>query len=290
MMAGTNMVQTWHGGALGQGFGAMRRRCRMPLVSHDVHLNIGAWKDSQVHPSRHCLSHSPRLTCHSSLVSSPILGSIADAASLKTVTAVIVGWLVIAGSSVRSLPQILRIMRNKSVEGLSAVSFGSELMAFMITIAYNVRFMYPLSTWGETLTNGIQHAVLVGMIFFYNKDIKRQSKILTVLGMVAGVSFLFSHGCSDAILRWLQSLVIVILAVFGRIPQIVLNLRRGNSGELSFMSTFLSVLGNVARVFTTWALVNDGIIMATAISQLILNSILLGQILDTMKQERVIHA
>ncbi|KAI8104555.1 hypothetical protein M9434_003110 [Picochlorum sp. BPE23] len=290
-MAGINLVQTWHGGALGQGFGAMRRRCHMQLVSHDVHLNIGAGKDSQVHhPSRHCLSHSPRLTCHSSLVSSPILGSIADAASLKTVTAVIVGWLVIAGSSVRSLPQILRIMRNKSVEGLSAVSFGSELMAFMITIAYNVRFMYPLSTWGETLTNGIQHAVLVGMIFFYNKDIKRQSKILTVLGMIAGVSFLFSHACSDAILRWLQSLVIVILAVFGRIPQIILNLRRGNSGELSFMSTFLSVLGNVARVFTTWALVNDGIIMATAISQLILNSILLGQILDTMKQERVIHA
>jgi len=229
---------------------------------------------------------------HDAVISTPILGSIADAASLKTLTAVIVGWLVIAGSSVRSLPQILRILRNKSVEGLSAVSFGSELMAFMITIAYNVRFMYPLSTWGETLTNGIQHAILVGMIFFYNKDIQKRSKILTVLGMIAGVLFLFSNACSDPILRWLQSLVIVILAVFGRIPQIVLNLRRGNSGELSFISTFLSVLGNVARVFTTWALVNDGIIMATAISQLILNSILLGQILDTMKmKERAIkHA
>ena len=201
--------------------------------------------------------------------------------------AVVIGWVVIAGSCVRSLPQILRIKRNSSVEGISLLSFTSELVAFMITIAYNVRFMYPLSTWGETLTNAIQHAILVGMIFFYKKDISNVLKACIISSLVAGTLFVFSGSCSDATLRWLQSLVIVILAVFGRLPQVFLNFKRGNSGELSFGSTLLSVLGNIARVFTTWALVHDVIIMATAVSQLILNSILLAQIMDTMRKETI---
>lgn len=190
----------------------------------------------------------------------------------------------------RSLPQILRIKKNSSVEGISLLSFTSELVAFMITIAYNVRFMYPLSTWGETLTNAIQHAILVGMIFFYKKDSSTLSKILIISGLVAGALFVFSGSCSDDMLRWLQSLVIVILAVFGRLPQVFLNFKRGNSGELSFGSTLLSVLGNIARVFTTWALVHDIIIMATALSQLVLNSILLAQIVDTMRRQKLQEA
>ena len=84
-------------------------------------------------------------------------------------------------------------------------------------------------------------------------------------------------------MKTLQSLVAIILAVGGRMPQIRLNMKRGNSGELSFTSTLLSVLGNIARVFTTWVLVKDPIIMATAISQLSLNSILMFQIVQTMR-------
>lgn len=215
------------------------------------------------------------------------LGCVAEAMGTKTVAAIVVGWLVIAGSCVRSVPQILRIKKNASVEGISLLSFTSELVAFMITIAYNVRFMYPLSTWGETLTNAIQHAVLVGMIFFYNEDVNTVSKVMIIGGLISGAVFIFSGSCTDDMLRGLQSLVIVILAVFGRIPQVILNFRRGNSGELSFGSTLLSVLGNVARVFTTWAIVNDTIIMATALSQLVLNSILLLQIIRTMKENRL---
>ena len=198
----------------------------------------------------------------------------------------IVGWVVIAGSCVRSVPQILRITKSKSVEGISLLSFSSELAAFLITIAYNVHFAYPLSTWGETLTNAVQHAILVGLIFFYNEEVPLAVKALIVLGLTAGAAFLFSPLCADATLRWLQSLVIVILAVLGRIPQVVLNYRRGNSGELSFGSTLLSVIGNACRVYTTLALVKDPIIMATAVSQLFLNGILLFQIVDTARQNK----
>lgn len=198
----------------------------------------------------------------------------------------IVGWIVIAGSCVRSVPQIMRITKVKSVAGISLLSFASELAAFLITIAYNVHFAYPLSSWGETLTNAVQHAILVGLIFFYNDEVPLIVKALIVLSLTSGAMFLLSPMCSDAMLRWLQSLVIIILAVLGRVPQVVLNHRRGNSGELSFGSTLLSVIGNACRVYTTLALVKDPIIMATAVSQLFLNSTLLYQIFDTVRQNK----
>jgi len=210
----------------------------------------------------------------------------ATAVAVVHLPAQVVGWVVIAGSCVRSVPQIMRITKNKSVAGISLLSFASELAAFLITIAYNVHFSYPLSTWGETLTNAVQHAILVGLIFFYNEEVPLGVKALIVLGLSSGATFLLSPMCGDAMLRWLQSLVIIILAVLGRVPQVVLNHRRGNSGELSFGSTLLSVIGNACRVYTTLALVKDPIIMATAVSQLFLNSTLLYQIFDTVRQNK----
>lgn len=231
---------------------------------------------------------NPGLACASATPTTPTtpvcsLAAATAAPQLTHLPAQVVGWVVIAGSCVRSVPQIMRITKNKSVAGISLLSFASELAAFLITIAYNVQFAYPLSTWGETLTNAFQHAILVGLIFFYNEEVNPAVKLVIVVGLTGGAAFLFSPICTDGILRWLQSLVIVILAVLGRIPQVVLNWRRGNSGELSFGSTLLSVIGNGCRVYTTLALVKDPIIMATALSQLCLNSILLAQIVGTIR-------
>ncbi len=50
-------------------------------------------------------------------------------------------------------------------------------------------------------------------------------------------------------------------------PQILLNLRRGNSGELSLGTCALSFVGNLARVFTTATLVKDPLILGSAAVQ-----------------------
>ena len=50
-------------------------------------------------------------------------------------------------------------------------------------------------------------------------------------------------------------------------PQILLNLRRGNSGELSLGTCALSFVGNLARVYTTATLVKDPLILGSAAVQ-----------------------
>ena len=52
----------------------------------------------------------------------------------------------------------------------------------------------------------------------------------------------------------LQASTILIISLGGRIPQIMLNIRRGNSGELSPVTSGLNLAGNLARTFTTLVL------------------------------------
>ncbi len=79
----------------------------------------------------------------------------------------------------------------------------------------------------------------------------------------------------------LQASTVVILAVFGRVPQIMMNIKRGNSGELSAATVGLSLAGNLARVFTTLTLVKDPRVLAGAAVQGLLNAIILWQTIDT---------
>lgn len=52
----------------------------------------------------------------------------------------------------------------------------------------------------------------------------------------------------------LQASTVGIISLGGRVPQIWMNYRRGNSGELSSATCALNLAGNAARVFTTFIL------------------------------------
>ena len=131
----------------------------------------------------------------------------------------------------------------------------------------------------------VQQLAIVGLVLHFNGS-STKKKVITATAIIAGCTFLFSGVCSNYTMKWLQGFSALLMSLGGRLPQILLNWKRGNSGELSSASTGLSVLGNIARVFTTIVLVGDPIILATASTQLVLNSILLSQILDTARQER----
>jgi len=59
------------------------------------------------------------------------------------------GFGIIAGSLFFKLPQILKIIKSGSVEGITAISIYSETFNFMSTIASSVRLSLPFSVYGE---------------------------------------------------------------------------------------------------------------------------------------------
>ncbi|KAI7842633.1 hypothetical protein COHA_003737 [Chlorella ohadii] len=219
--------------------------------------------------------------------------------SLAAKLAVVVGWLVIAGSCIRSLPQILRILKNKSVRGLSLTSFSSELFCYMVSVAYNVTHGYAFSTFGDTAICALQNAAIIGLIFRLG-TVARGTQLAVSAALAAAGWWLFAGGCPPAVLTALQTGSVALLALGGRLPQILLNLRRGNSGELSLGTCALSFVGNLARVFTTATLVKDPLILGSAAVQAgggeacasdgcpgaLLNGILVWQCVQTARQLR----
>ena len=63
------------------------------------------------------------------------------------------------------------------------------------------------------------------------------------------------------------------------IPQILLNLKQGNSGEWSPLTAGLSTAGNAVRVFTTVQLTQDPLLLAGFSLGFLVNGALFAQIL-----------
>ncbi|BDA48719.1 probable mannose-P-dolichol utilization defect 1 protein homolog [Coccomyxa sp. Obi] len=201
------------------------------------------------------------------------------AASQPTVTqliARILGYCVVAGSFARSVPQIVRILKNKSAEGISLAAQYAELVAYSITVAYNLDHGYAFSTYGDTAACWVQDIILIVLIAKFRRGLWKQTLFSSVL-IAAGCWALLSGAVSRPCLAVLQASTILIISLGGRIPQILLNIRRGNTGELSPLTSGLNLAGNVARIFTTLVLTQDMINLAGALVQALLNGILVWQ-------------
>ena len=112
----------------------------------------------------------------------------------------------------------------------------------------------------------VQNVMILGLIFRLG-SVARSTQLLISGGLLAVGAWVFGGGCPPHMLTALQAGSVVLLALGGRLPQILLNLRRGDSGELSLISCGLSLAGNLARMFTTLTLVGDPIILAAATTQ-----------------------
>ncbi|GAX75274.1 hypothetical protein CEUSTIGMA_g2719.t1 [Chlamydomonas eustigma] len=212
-----------------------------------------------------------------------VISHVTATAGWSEVLAVVIGYLVLAGACFRSIPQIVRMLKEKSAEGLSLTSNVSELLSYTVHIVYNVKQGYPFNTFGDSVPLWFQDVLIVWLI------LKHQSvPVPMVLGgmlVFAGICcWLASPYATLEMLNLLQSSNILV-GIFGmKLPQIILNIRRGDSGVLSPTTCLLNVAGNLARVYTTCILTQDRLLLAGILIQGVLNLILLLQALATEKK------
>eukprot|EP00878_Enallax_costatus_P014594 GHUV01015267.1.p2 GENE.GHUV01015267.1~~GHUV01015267.1.p2 ORF type:complete len:196 (+),score=79.51 GHUV01015267.1:1313-1900(+) len=143
---------------------------------------------------------------------------------------------------------------------------------------------YGFNTFGEVVACWLQDIVLIALIFRFSST-KKWVAAATGIAVALGCGWLLSPFCPLHILAVLQASNIITMALGSRLPQIVLNMRRGNAGVLSVMTCLLNVAGNTARIFTTVVLTGDMLLMAGYLSQGTLNTILLCQSLGTVRQK-----
>ncbi|KAL6756521.1 hypothetical protein V8C86DRAFT_2647007 [Haematococcus lacustris] len=203
--------------------------------------------------------------------------------------AVLLGYGVLVGSCFRSVPQIVKSLRAGSAEGLSLTSNVSEMLCYTVMVAYNFSHAYPFTTYGEIIACWLQDLVLVGLILRY-MSVPPALLLACSAAFVGLCAWLFTPGaCPPAWLSALQFSTLFVMAVGGRLPQIVLNIKRGNAGVMSLTTSALNVVGNVVRIFTTLVLTQDMLLLAGCVTGGILNAVILWQVWCTRVGERQQH-
>jgi hypothetical protein len=144
---------------------------------------------------------------------------------------------------------------------------------------------YGFNTFGEVCACWAQDIILIALIFRFSNT-KKWIAAAVAVAVSLGCMWLISPYCPRHVLAALQASNIITMALGSRLPQIILNMRRGNAGVLSVTTCLLNVAGNAARIFTTIVLTGDMLMLGGFLSQGTLNSILLFQSLKTAQQRR----
>lgn len=186
------------------------------------------------------------------------------------------GLAIIFGSVLIKIPQILKIVHGKSGAGVSLLSNFLELLCFLATVSYSCVSGFNFSAWGDSLTVGIQTAIVAFLIMWYSS---RQSEAIVFSIAVSLSAILLCSGLVPLnILAILQSLNIPMVVVAKAI-QALENFRNKSTGQLSPITVFMQYAGCAARIFTSVQETGDKLLITTYIVATIMNGVIFGQIL-----------
>ncbi|ODV89649.1 hypothetical protein CANCADRAFT_13252, partial [Tortispora caseinolytica NRRL Y-17796] len=188
---------------------------------------------------------------------------------LKLALSKFLGIGIVAVSSIVKVPQLLKIIKAKSAEGISLESFALEAIAYSIALAYNMRMLNPFSTYGETALMLIQDIAIIGAIVFYSGEIRKGGILAGLYVGLLGVLY----SVSNSQLRVFQ-MATIPLSLTSKVPQMYTNYISKSTGQLAAFGVFNAVIGALVRVFTTFQEVNDPIILSGYILSAVFNGVL----------------
>lgn len=155
---------------------------------------------------------------------------------------------VVCGSCVLKLPQILKIFKSGSSEGVSLSGILIELLAYAISLSWGIRQKLSFSDFGENAVVFVQMCILVMVVSNYQKAKgKAFAFCVCVLCVLVG---LINDTIPVSFHRKLLSGQI-FLSLLSRVPQIMANYRAHSTGQLSFLTFFMAFSGGLARFLTT---------------------------------------
>lgn len=157
--------------------------------------------------------------------------NVEDSECIKLAISKGLGIAIIAASSIVKVPQILKLINSKSASGVSFLAYLLETSAYLISLAYNVRQGFPVSTYGESGLILVQNVVIAVLILNYSG--RASAAAVFVAGLAAcGVS-LFSENVVDTnALGYLQAGA-GVLGIASKLPQILAVWQEGGTGQLS---------------------------------------------------------
>jgi len=205
------------------------------------------------------------------------------------------GLGIVVGSSLVKLPQVVKIAKSGSAEGISLTGTLLELAAITVSGAYNFSQGFPFSSYGESVFLAAQTSAIGVLVIAFTKG---KPSALLFGALYAGVAWaLLNPLVTPASMLWYGQAANIPMILLGKIIQIVTNFKNGHTGQvqkncvlkiklplnlrrqLSAITVFLLALGAIARIFTSIQETGDQIVILTYVCSSAVNCIIALQVL-----------
>ena len=225
---------------------------------------------------KHLVKVHSGLEAHGNSINDALVPTvIATASNSKGIIAQALGGVMAAGALLLYTPIISNLLKAKSGEGMSMQTWVFNLLGFTAAIMYPIKKKFPISTYIEGIALVIQSTIVLGLLAYYNDQIKE-----FCIGMSLYLPLAFFVSCPIIPMKYAPvfQVLATILSNYAQVPQILLSYKLKKS-SWSLISAFLSTAGNVIRVYTTMVLTKDPFIFYGHILGASTNAILMAQIL-----------
>ena len=92
----------------------------------------------------------------------------------------LLGYTIIVGATTFKIPQLVKILKSRSVYGISRFSAYSELICVFNSMSYAIHLQLGFSVFGESVMVTIQDTLVVLAIFYYSTDMSNREKLLII--------------------------------------------------------------------------------------------------------------
>jgi len=189
----------------------------------------------------------------------------------------LLSYAIVTGSFILKIPQILKIMRSQSVQGISLAMLVMELIGYAISSLYSYQQRYELATYAESPVILLQNVALIALYVSLSKVDTMKLVAGTVLfGLWIYLSMVDILPPSFS--TFLMTFVNIPLFAASRIPQIYNNHKNKSTGMLEPTGFVLALGGCAARIFTTLADTADPVILLGFVINFVLNGAIIAQI------------
>ncbi|GBG85981.1 hypothetical protein CBR_g40794 [Chara braunii] len=196
----------------------------------------------------------------------------------------LLGYMIVVFSAVVKLPQILVILRNNSIKGLSVASFELETVGFTIALSYILTKNLPFSAYGELVFLLIQALGLNVLIYSYLPSLPPSTIVKGALYSLIAPTIL--AGRLDPVSFEILYASSHVIFIGSRLPQIWENYNSKSTGQLSFLTSFMNTGGCLVRTFTTIQEKGPISMVMGSVFGIITNGILLLQIIVYSRAQR----
>lgn len=207
-----------------------------------------------------------------------------DPMCIKLLTSKALGYSLVCISVILKFPQIAKILRNRSVEGISLTSFYFETLVFSISAAYGIHQNMPLNTFGEHVIISFQCLAQVALYWIYGKVTHVQKLKALLFFLVIWVPTIFSDlfpkdfqiPVPEQFWRYIPIYVMIMNTVV-KLSQIRVNYSNGSTGNLSFITSFFNTYGTICRIVTTLVELSDIYLLICYLAGFSWNLIIMAQ-------------